>query len=125
MQQPPQSLASDLLAAFQPNRTVSRTTLQILIGAETLIFLLIWWKSPFEVLPRPTQVASALGALWATVGLGRVLWIRFKATLEAGAITLIISVGLSSLSVRPVWRPVLTAISKGPFIGLTGLTLLF
>ena len=125
MQQPPQSLASDLLAAFQPNRTVSRTTLQILIGAETLIFLLIWWQSPFEVLPRPTEVASALGSLWMTEGLGPELWISFKANLEAVAITLIISLGLSYLTVLPVWRPVVTAISKGRFIGLTGLTLLF
>jgi len=125
MQQPPQSLASDLLAAFQPNRAVSRTTLQILIGAEVSIFLLIWWQSPFEVLPRPNEVASAMGSLWMTEGLGPELWTSFKANLEAVALTLIISLGLSYLTVLPVWRPVVTAISKGRFIGLTGLTLLF
>ena len=118
-------LNADIAGAFLPNRVVSRTTLQILIAAQVVIFLLIWWRSPWAVLPRPGEVASALGSLWMTQGLGPELWTSFKANLQALAITLAISLGLSYLTVMPVWRPVVTAVSKGRFIGLTGLTFVF
>ncbi|HUI57378.1 MAG TPA: hypothetical protein VLY04_20520 [Bryobacteraceae bacterium] len=120
-----QSLGSELIDAFRPNRVVSRTALQILIAAQVLLFLLIWWRSPFAVLPRPNEVASALGSLWMHQGLGPELWTSFKANLQALAITLLISLGLSYLTVLPVWRPIAVAVSKGRFIGLTGLTFLF
>jgi NitT/TauT family transport system permease protein len=120
-----QPLTADLGDAFRPNRSVSRTTLQLLIGGQVLIFLIIWWQSPFAVLPRPDEVAKALGSLWMTQGLGPELWTSFKANLEALGITLLISLALSYLTVMPVWRPLVTAVSKGRFIGLTGLTFIF
>ena len=91
------SITSELGAAFRPNRVVSRTALQILIAAQVLIFLVIWWRSPFAVLPRPDEVAKALGSLWMSQGLGPELWTSFKANLEALAITVLISLGLSYL----------------------------
>ncbi len=119
------SLGSDLTAAFLPNRAVSQTALEILIAGEVLLFLLFWWRSPWAVLPRPNEVAAALGGLWMTQGLGPELWTSFTANLQALFITLVISLGLSYLTVLPVWRPVVTAVSKGRFIGLTGLTFIF
>jgi NitT/TauT family transport system permease protein len=118
-------LAAEIRAAFLPNRVVSATALQILIAAEAAIALLVWWRSPFEVVPRPDEVARALGSLWMSQGLGQELWISFTANLQALAITTVISLSLSYLTVLAVWRPVVTAISKGRFIGLTGLTFLF
>jgi NitT/TauT family transport system permease protein len=118
-------LAGQIRLAFLPNRIVSATALQILISLQVLIALLIWWRSPFEVIPRPDEVARALGSLWMNQGLGHELWISFTANLQALAITTAIALGLSYLTVLPVWRPVVTAISKGRFIGLTGLTFLF
>jgi NitT/TauT family transport system permease protein len=112
-------------AAFLPNRAVAATSLQILIAVQVAIALLIWWRSPFEVIPRPDEVVRALGSLWMNQGLGRELWTSFIANLQALAITTAIALGLSYLTVLPVWRPVVTAISKGRFIGLTGLTFLF
>ena len=119
------SLGAELADAFLPNRAVSRTALEILIAAEALVFLLIWWQSPFAVLPRPNEVVSAIGSLWMHEGLGPELWISFRANVEALAITLVISLGLSYLTVLPAFRPIVTAVSKGRFIGLTGLTLIF
>jgi NitT/TauT family transport system permease protein len=118
-------LAAQVHAAFLPNRAVSATALQILIAAEALIALLIWWRSPFEVIPRPNEVARALGSLWMNQGLGQELWTSFTSNLQALAITAVVSLALSYLTVLPVWRPIVTAISKGRFIGLTGLTFLF
>jgi NitT/TauT family transport system permease protein len=121
----PGGLAAELRAAFRPNCAVSRTSLQILIAAQVAIALLVWWRSPFEVIPRPDEVFRALGHLWMTEGLGQELWVSFVSNLQALAITTVIALGLSYITVLPVWRPIVTAISKGRFIGLTGLTFLF
>jgi NitT/TauT family transport system permease protein len=118
-------MAVQLRTAFLPNRAVSATALQILIAAQLAIALLVWWRSPFEVLPRPDEVARALGGLWMNQGLGRELWISFTSNLQALAITAVIALALSYLTVLPALRPVVTAVSKGRFIGLTGLTFLF
>src|SRR5215467_8456 len=118
-------LPAELKSAFLPNRAISSTAFQILIAAQALLFLLIWWRSPWAVLPRPGEVASALASLWMTQGLAQELWTSFTSNLEALAITTVLSLVLSYLTVLPVWRPVVTAISKGRFIGLTGLTFLF
>jgi NitT/TauT family transport system permease protein len=118
-------ITAELGAAFFPNRVVSSTALQILIAAQAAIALLVWWRSPFEVVPRPDEVARALGSLWMNQGLGPELWTSFTSNLQALAITTVLSLLLSYLTVLPVWRPVVAAISKGRFIGLTGLTFLF
>jgi NitT/TauT family transport system permease protein len=118
-------LAAELRAAFLPNRAVSARAMQVIIVVQIAIALLVWWRSPFEVLPRPNEVARALGGLWMNQGLGQELSISFTSNLQALAITSLIALGLSYLTVLPVMRPVVTAISKGRFIGLTGLTFLF
>jgi NitT/TauT family transport system permease protein len=122
---PASGLAAQIRAAFLPNRAVSTTAMQILIAVQAAIALLIWWRSPFEVIPRPDEVARALGSLWMNQGLGHELWTSFTSNLQALAITTAIALGLSYLTVLPFCRPVVTAISKGRFIGLTGLTFLF
>jgi NitT/TauT family transport system permease protein len=118
-------LAVQIRNAFLPNRVVSVAALQILVAAEAAIALLVWWRSPWEVVPRPDEVVRALGSLWMNQGLGQELWVSFTANLQALAITAAISLALSYLTVLPACRPVVTAISKGRFIGLTGLTFLF
>jgi NitT/TauT family transport system permease protein len=119
------ALQGELRKAFLPNRAVSSQAMQILIAVQVSIALLIWWRSPFEVLPRPDEVARALGSLWMNQGLAPELWTSFTSNLQALAITVVIALVLSYLTVLPVMRPIVTAASKGRFIGLTGLTFLF
>jgi NitT/TauT family transport system permease protein len=118
-------LAQTLLAAFLPNRVVSRGTMQIVIAAEVLLALLVWLNSPFRVLPRPDEVARALQSLWMTEGLGPELWVSFTTNLEAIGWTALISLALSYLTVVPVFRPLVAAISKGRFLSLVGFTFVF
>ena len=118
-------LAAEIRNAFRPNRVVSGSAMQLLMAVELGLALLVWWRSPFEVLPRPDEVARAMGSLWMNQGLGQELWTSFTSNLQALAITTVIALALSYLSVLPVLRPVVTAVSKGRFIGLTGLTFLF
>jgi NitT/TauT family transport system permease protein len=115
----------DITAAFVPNRAVSPMTLRIIIAFQVAIVLLIWINSPFKVLPQPDEVLRAFQNLWFTQGLGRELWTSFIINLEALALTVVISLLLSYLTVLPAFRPIATALSKGRFLGLIGLTFVF
>ncbi|MGH9722766.1 MAG: ABC transporter permease [Bryobacteraceae bacterium] len=111
--------------AFQPNRALSRTAMQIVIATQIALALLIWITSPFAALPKPLEVLNALGKLWMEEGLGQELWTSFAMNLKALALTVLISLGLSYLTVLPFFRPIAAAVSKGRFLGLIGLTFAF
>lgn len=113
------------LAAFLPNRAVSRGVMQLIVAVEALLALAVWLKSPFKVLPRPDEVAHALHALWMQQGLGQELATSFKLNLEALLWSSVISLGLAYLTVLPVFRPLVAALSKGRFLSMVGFTFVF
>lgn len=115
----------EFAAAFLPNRTVSPMTMQIIVIVEVAIALLVWLDSPFKVLPRPDEVFHALRTLWAVNGLGQELATSFKLNLEALAWSSVISLGLAYLTVIPVFRPLVAAISRGRFLSIVGFTFFF
>lgn len=119
------AMGRELKRSFLPNRVISRTAWQLMVGIQIALALLIWIRSPFPVLPRPDEVALALRDLWMEQGLGPELWTSFTSNLEALIITTVLSLGLSYLTVLPFARPVVAALSKGRFLGLTGLTFVF
>lgn len=118
-------LIRELGDAFLPNRAVSSTALQILVGGEIAVVLLVWLNSPFAVLPKPSEVFHAFGSLWLEQGLGREVFTSLGMNLEALGWTALLSLGLSYLTVLPVFRPIVLAVSKGRFLGLIGLTFVF
>ena len=107
-----------------PNRPVSPTVIKILIVGQALVALIVWWTMPISVLPRPDEVFAALGTLWMR-GLGRELITSLLLNVQAIAWTVLISLALSYLTVLPFFRPIAAAVSKGRFLGLIGLTLIF
>jgi NitT/TauT family transport system permease protein len=111
--------------AFLPNRILSAGAMQILIWTEVALGLLLWIKSPFKVLPRPLEVLHALQGMWLTQGLGPELLTSIKLNLEALAWSTVISLGLAYLSVVPVFRPLVAAVSKGRFLSIVGFTFIF
>lgn len=115
----------DITGAFVPNRAISPMSLRIIIAFQVAIVLLIWINSPFPVLPQPDEVARAFRGLWFEQGLGRELWTSFGLNLQALGLTVLISLGLSYLTVMPFFRPLAAALSKGRFLGLIGLTFVF
>jgi NitT/TauT family transport system permease protein len=115
----------ELTSAFRPNRAISGTTLRFLILVQAGIFLLLWIVSPWKVLPRPMEVMQALGRLWQEEGLGIEIITSLGLNLSALFWTVVISLGLSYLTVFPFFRPLAQAVSKGRFLGLIGLTLVF
>ena len=114
-----------VLSAFVPNRAISRNTLRLIVAFQVAIVLLIWINSPFRVLPQPMEVVRAFQGLWFEQGLGRELWTSFSMNLEALGLTILLSLALSYLAVVPAFRPVASAVSKGRFLGLIGLTFVF
>ena len=112
-------------AAFLPNRAVSPGVMRAIVLIEVLAALLIWWHSPFKVLPNPKEVLLALKPLWLVQGLGQELISSFTLNLAALAWTALISLALCYLTVLPVFRPLVSAISKGRFLSLVGLTFVF
>src|SRR2546427_3380409 len=115
----------NLTVAFSPNQVVSRTTMYIIVAVQLVIALLIWFDSPFVVLPTPIEVVKALNGLWFQEGLGRELWTSFSMNLQALGLTIAISLALSYLTVLPAFRPIAMAVTKGRFLGLMGLTFVF
>lgn len=113
------------LNAFLPNRAVSKSTMLTIIAVEVAIALLIWVRTPFAVLPNPGEVFASLGELWAKQGLGQELATSFGLNVQALLWASLISLLLSYLTVIPVFRPLVAAISKGRFLSLAGFTLIF
>ena len=113
------------LDVLRPNEVVSPTAMQIVIVVQAAIALVIWWMSPWAVLPKPNEVFAALGRLWMQEGLGQELITSFFMNVEALLITAAISLGLAYLSVLPAVRPIVGAVAKGRFLGLSGLTFIF
>jgi NitT/TauT family transport system permease protein len=113
------------LGLFLPNRTVSPMSFRLLVVAQLLVFLLIWIRSPFEVLPQPDEVFRALGNLWTEQGLAQDLIASLKLNLHAMAWTVVIGLSLCYLTVVPFFRPIAAAVGKGRFLSLTGFSLIF
>ena len=113
------------LEVLRPNRIISPTAMKILIACQALAALLLWMGSPWEVLPRPLETLTALRSLWLEQGLGRELFASLAMNVKALAITAVLSLGLSYLTVIPFFRPIAAALSKGRFLGMIGLTFVF
>ena len=113
------------LALLRPNRIVAPSALALVAVAEAVGLLALWIASPYQVLPTPVEVLGALQILWLTQGLGRELVTSLALNLEALALASAFSLGLAYLTVFPVCRPLVAALSKGRFLSLTGFSLLF
>jgi NitT/TauT family transport system permease protein len=111
--------------AFLPNRPIDRTIALGLVAFWLAIALLFWIASPFASLPGPGEVWKALGEMWWDGGMGPELFTTLKLIFHSLAITLVISLILSYATVLPVMRPVVEAVSKLRFLGITGLVVPF
>src|SRR3989338_3391386 len=118
-------LVRDFIAAWIPNRVISKKALFTIVAVQAALALLVWINSPFEVLPKPGEVFAACGNLWMHQGLSHEIWTSLMLNVKALVYTLVISLALSYLTVLPAMRPIVTVISKGRFLGLIGLSFVF
>lgn len=114
-----------VLAAFLPNQAISANTLKVIVIIQIVAAVAIWMASPFEVLPTPMEVWQGFVRLYKEQGLVTDLWISFKLILHALALTVLIALALSYLTVMPFFRPIAQALSKMRYLSLVGFTFVF
>jgi NitT/TauT family transport system permease protein len=116
---------SGIGGALLPNRSIS-SGVSLAVTAFWIGFaLLAWMLSPFESLPGPGEVFGALGSLWAEHGMSYELGATLKLILHSLVITVVLSLLLSYATVIAAMRPLIAAVSKLRFLGLTGLVIPF
>jgi NitT/TauT family transport system permease protein len=119
------NLAEDLLASFSPNRIISPNAFRIIVVFQVAVLLLVWATSTFVFLPKPLGVWRAFADLWMHEGLGQELIVSFSLNVQALAWATFISLVLAYLTVVPFFQPIASALSKGRFLGMVGLTFFF
>jgi NitT/TauT family transport system permease protein len=110
---------------FLPNRAIDRTTMLGLVVGWAVVAFLVWLASPWQSLPSPREVWTALGQMWWTHGMGPEMFTTLKLITHALLLTIVISLTLSYLTVIAFFRPFIAAVSKLRFLGLTGLVFPF
>src|SRR6266705_5908499 len=115
----------EILGAFSPNRVISKAALRFIIVFQIAVLLMVWATSTYVFLPKPMDVWRAFVDLWNNEGLGQDLIVIFLLNVQAMAWATVISLGLSYLTVVPVFQPIAHAVSKGRFLGMVGLTFFF
>lgn len=110
-----------LARIFLPNRSVDQPTMLALIVLWAGAAFFVWLASPWQSLPGPGEVWSAFGELWWKGGMGPELFTTLKLITHALVLTIAISMALSYLTVIAFFRPLIAAVSKLRFLGLTGL----
>lgn len=114
-----------MLDAFRPNKSVTGTTWTIIIVAQLVLLLFVWSFGSAFLIPSPIEIGRAWVSLVVNDGMLYELWVSMKTNLEAIIISSIISIGLSYLTVLPVMRPIVGALSKSRFFSLTGFVVIF
>jgi NitT/TauT family transport system permease protein len=111
--------------AFKPNRALDRKTTGLIIGVWIAVGFGLWFASPFKSLPTPIEIWHALDTLWWEHGLGPEIFTTMKLIGHATLLTVVISMLLSYATVIAFFRPLVEAVSKLRFLGLTGLVFPF
>jgi NitT/TauT family transport system permease protein len=114
---------SQLRDMWTPNgRVSSRVRSSIIFG--TLAVILGVWACRPPFLPGPLDVLRAYPDLFGQ-GLFYQLYVSLATSLQALAISCLLTVPLAYLTVLPVIRPLVHFFSKTRFLGMTGFVVLF
>ncbi len=112
-----------LVAACTPNGHVSaRVRSGLAVG--TIIGLVGMWACRPDFIPGPLDVLRAYPNLFEQ-GLLYQLYVSLSTSLQALAISCVLTVPLAYLTVLPAVRPFVGALSKTRFLGITGFVVLF
>ncbi len=114
---------SDLRQAWVPNGRVSSRSGAILVGG-TIATLLACWSLRPTFLPSLAEIAAAYPRLYSQ-GLVDQMFVSVTTNLQAIGLTCLLTIPLAYLTVLPVARPLVRALSKGRFLGITGFVVLF
>lgn len=91
----------------------------------TAVVLGLWAGGSAYLVPSPAEVVFALVRLITQDGLFFELWVSLRTNLEAIAISTVLSLAISYLSVTEGMRPLSFMVGKARFFGLAGFTIIF
>ncbi len=111
------------IGALTPNGHVSsRVRLALSVGA--VVLMVGAWSLRPAFIPGPTDIVAAYPNLMDQ-GLLQQLLVSISTNFQAIAVSCLITIPLSYLTVVPAVRPFIQTISKFRFLGMTGLVVLF
>lgn len=111
--------------AFRPNKSITGTAFTVIVVVQIALLLTVWSLGSAYMVPSPAEIGRAWLSLVQTQGLLYELWVSVKTNIEAIFISSVLSIGLSYLTVLPVMRPIVQALSKSRFFGLAGFVIIF
>lgn len=110
-------------AAITPNGHVTSKVRWIILAGTIAVIFGAWSLKP-AFLPGPLDIIQAYPNL-IDQGLWQQLFVSLTTNLQAIGISCLITLPLAYLTVIPVMRPIVRALSKTRFLGMTGLVVLF
>jgi NitT/TauT family transport system permease protein len=119
-----QHAMNQCLAAFTPNKLVSKSTVKLLVGIEVGLFFVLWLYSPFVLLPTMGETWTAFIEQWGQ-GLGGELGTSLYANVQAIALSSLISLVLAYGTTMAGFRPIVSMLSKLRFLSMVGLSFFF
>src|SRR5271167_727261 len=102
---------NEFLAAFTPNKAVSKSTVKLIVGVQIVLFILLWMFSPFPFLPSIGKTWEAFVEQWGQ-GLPGSLVVSFFVNLQAIGYSCVISLGPEYMSTMEDFRPMVPILSK-------------
>jgi NitT/TauT family transport system permease protein len=116
--------ATEVFGFVSPLKVTSKRTFLMLMTGTVAALTLAWVLSPSPLLPNPSEVLSCFQDQW-TAGLGAQLIISYMLNLQAILWSIVISLGLSYLSVVPIFKPVVMMSTYLRFLSMAGLSVAF
>ena len=116
--------ATDILGVLSPLKTTSKRTLSTLVVGTVAVLCLFWMFSPSPLLPKPDEVWSCFQDQWRD-GLGSQLITSYVLNVQAILWSVVISLGLSYLSVVPIFKPLVEMSTYLRFLSMAGLSVAF
>ena len=116
--------AKEILGALSPLTATSKKTFLMLMVGTVAVLSMAWVFSPSPLLPNPSEVWSCFQDQWAS-GLGTQLIISYTLNLQAILWSVVISLGLSYISVVPIFKPFVMMSTYLRFLSMAGLSVAF
>src|SRR6476659_391859 len=110
---------------FQPFANISRQTVMIMVIAQVVIALLLWYVTSDGLIPKPEKVAGAFMHLLSTRLLIDNVLVSLALTMQAMLYSIVITLVFAYLSVLPFFRSIAQFIVKCRYLTLAGLIFVF
>jgi len=100
-------------------------SLKILAIGQAIILLVLWFISPYKLIPNPLEILQAWEMLATTQGMLVELWKSSVTIASAIFYASAITLGLGVLYTAPAFKPIIRWMTSLRFLGFAGITFFF